>query len=230
MDKQKDTIFGVPLEEYVRVREEALSEDPKKEESASIEENIEKIRKEQGSVEGGIQKTLTEIVKKFRSLGIDLFTCTKLDIDGADVRKHVESLKELCATKESNARAILRLKASKISQKVLDILSVVDKTRKCLEEWTEKMQGSVEEIEKNIQERSTFSEVCTGEYVIKKYEKFTEDVFPLVSLLHQAQIITKRHKEIYTEKSKEEIALSETFIKLTSQEEKALHQLLSLLI
>ncbi|OAG30606.1 hypothetical protein NEIG_00118 [Nematocida sp. ERTm5] len=224
--QKEEEIFGIPLSEYINTKTDDLPDNsPKKE--YSIEDNIQNIQAEQASVERKIREILEKVGKKFFSLAIDIQRCTKLDIEGIDMLDEVKSLKEYWKAKENNAVALLRLKTSKMSEDLLKVLAKVDKTCALLHTWAEKTREAMKEVEKTIMERKTISEVYTGDYIAQRYKSFVEKTHPLLSVLDEGERLVEDNSHIYTEKEKEELLLSESFIKVSTQEEKTIKHLVS---
>ncbi|KAI5190273.1 hypothetical protein NEMIN01_0972 [Nematocida minor] len=221
MERAEEKIKDTALEE------ELVAESSKQHEGNPVEHSIEKIKKEQAEVEESIHSALAKIVKKFSGLGIDVLQCTKLDIEGADVEKEVEFLRKCHLLKESNERALLRLKIGRVTEEFMSTLESVASAAKSLSEWAANVQRSIKEIEDTVVERNTLSEVYTGAYIVEKYEKFAQDVAPVEYILEQACLIASRHRDIFPEKERADFLLSESFIKLSSQEERVLRHLLS---
>ncbi|KFG27146.1 uncharacterized protein NESG_00221 [Nematocida ausubeli] len=229
--KEQDTIYGIPVKDYINSEVPILEEktEEKTEKKTAIQESIEKIQKEQAAVEHKMQEIYGTVVKKFASLGIDVHRCTKLDIQGADMVQEVESLKEFHAVKESNARALLRLKTSKTSEKLLKVAEGIDEVCISLKSWAERVKASVDDIEKVIQARTTISELLAGEYIADRYRAFADRTEPLTEMLESAKAVVEANANIYTEKEKEEMLFSESFITMTTKEEKAfMHLILQL--
>ncbi|KAH9385460.1 uncharacterized protein NEMAJ01_0356 [Nematocida major] len=228
MDEQDTKLFGIPLEEYIHPKsEEQADSEPR--EQHSLDRSIEEIGKEQKSIELCIQRTLGRIADRLAGLGIDISKCSRLDIDGADVREDVESLKEMHTVRENNARALLRLKIGKTTQSLLDTLSAVKHATDALEAWAAQIKRSMEALEENVLGRSALSEVWAGEHMAEKYSQLAENLLPLACILEQARALAERNSEVYTEKQREELALSESFVRFSSQEVRVLEHLMSLL-
>ncbi|KAI5126672.1 hypothetical protein NEPAR08_1949 [Nematocida parisii] len=224
--QKEEELFGIPLSEYINTKTDDLSDNsPKKE--YSIEDNIQNIQTEQASVERKIREILEKVGKKFSSLAIDVQRCTKLDIEGIDMVDEVKSLREYWKVKETNAIALLRLKTSKISEDLLKVLTKVDKTCALLHTWTERAREAMKEVEKTIIERKTISEVYTGDHIAQRYKSFVEKAHPLLGVLEEGERLVEENSHIYTEKEKEELLLSESFIKVSTQEEKTIKHLVS---
>lgn len=233
MDKENEN------PEETKIRENLLSTTPDgieryKEEqerrkiTQAIGSSIEAIEKEKEEVEKTIKSTLSKVVSKLSSVGIDILSCTALDIEGLSLNQEISTLRACHALKESNERAILRLRTSKLSEEFLAGQDRISKQLSHLIEWTDKTKKSIDELEQSIVERTTLSEVFTGNYILDRYENFLREIEPVEYILETACTITQKHTDIFTKKEKTDFILSESFIKISSQEERTLNHLLSI--
>lgn len=222
-EKIRENLAGVGPEgtdEYIGKKE-------KEKNPQIIEASLRKIQEEQEEVERSIQNTLKKVAKKFASVGVDILACTALDIDGADLRKEVEFLRNCHTLKESNERALLRLRTNRLSEEFMARQNRISQLVEKITEWTEKIQKNIEEVEASIVERATLSEVYTGAYIVDRYKEFLKETEPVEYILENACNIAEAHSELFTQKERTDFALSESFIKITSHEERALVHLLS---
>ncbi|KAI5170626.1 hypothetical protein NEFER03_0085 [Nematocida sp. LUAm3] len=194
----------------------------------TVDGSIIQIEKEIHSINTAIHELLNQMGNKMGSLGISLNTAKKLDIQACNLSEDLQKLKKLFQMKLTNSSSLLRLRSGEVFNRVSSQLLRSSEKLKEFHQWISRIENEVKNEEKELSGRTTLSEIRVGSYILKKYEDFSLDMMQLEGILKIIEELSIKNQNLTSQEERTDIKLSESFIQLTTEEERTINHLLSL--
>ncbi|KAI5192003.1 hypothetical protein NECID01_1740 [Nematocida sp. AWRm77] len=229
-ESREDRLFGIPIQNYIKseeVKDTRENKSTSPEHACPLDLAAKKIEGTIDSLSTQIHKTLARIVEKFSSAGLDIRKATALDIDGLSLREEIFSLRKLYGSRKENEKSRLRLKMGESSTALSNSLQKMASTAQLMSEWSEKLSAESKKIEENVLKRSETHEIRAGVRVAEKHREAVEEVQRIEKLCATIEEALQAKPFLSASVGTEETSMAESFIRLTSEEDKTVSYLLS---
>lgn len=227
-DEQEDQLFGIPLSEYIRPEAGAVKKEPRTE--AAVSSALKKIEQDTRALSEAIRQVLGRIAGRFAGAGLDLSCATRLDLEGLDLMGEIGSLQKLCRRREANEKSMLRLRLGESCTALHLRRQKLAETAANLKEWADRMAQESAEVEADLGRRSTIYEIRAGARVVERHAEATRELLRVERLCAAIDEIIASTAPLHSAAQSEATHLSESFVKLASEEDRVIHRLLALVL